>query len=270
MTMQAHSATWWDVYSTCLLLHPPKEKMDELQEFMSVVAGKFSDVKKDWDELQAERLQLMEENEQLKLAHQRLGSQHRALQEKHLDLEQSCAELQEAKTKLQRESQEVISSHMKAVKERDAMWQVMTAIQKEMAETVSAYYDMTPNGVRSKLNDFANRLEQILKTGIAPPLSASTDGLQDLTSEQLSSSSVETRSLDSGVAPERGSARKEKSRRSLRRASEPVVVAHDFTDQSGHIDTIADTIWPNSTTPTPAPDSLGLDELWQKRDGSKF
>ena len=246
--------------------------MDELQEFMSVVAGKFSDVKKDWDELQAQRLQLMEENEQLKLAHQRLSSQHRALQEKHLDLEQSCAELQEVKTKLQRESQEVISSHMKAVKERDAIWQVMTAIQKEMAETVAAYYDMTPNGVRSKLNDLANRLEQILKTGIAPPLSASTDGLllQDLSSEQLSSSSVDARSLDSGVATERSSARKEKSRRSSRRASEPVVVAQDGTDQSGHIDTIADTIWLNSTTATPAPDSLGLDELWQKRDGSKF
>ena len=237
--------------------------MDELQEFMSVVAGKFSDVKKDWDELQAQRIQLMEENEQLKLAHQRLSSQHRALQEKHLDLEQSCAEVQEVKTKLQRESQEVISSHMKAVKERDAIWQVMTAIQKEMAETVVAYYDMTPNGVRSKLNDLANRLEQILKTGIAPPLSASTDGLliQDLSSEQLSSSSVDARSLDSGVAPERGSARKEKSRRSSRRASEPVVVAQDDTDQSGHIDTITDTIWLNSTTPTPAPDSLGLD-VW--------
>ena len=33
---------------------------------------------------------------------------------------------------------------------------------------------------------------------------------------------------------------------------------------------ISFTIWLNSTHPAPAPDSLGLDELWQKRDGSKF
>ena len=246
--------------------------MDDLQEFMSMVARKFSDVKKDWDELQAQRHQLMEENEHLKQAHQSLSVQHRALQEKHLDLEHSCAELQEVKKKLQGESQEVISRHMQAVKERDAIWQFMTAIQKEMADTVTAYYDMTPNGVRSKLNDLANRLEKILNTGIALPLAASADGvlLQDLGSEQPSSGSMDARSLDSGVVSEISSARKEKSRRSLRRASEPVVVAQDDTGQPGHIDTITDTIWLSNTTPTPVPDSLGLDELWQKRDGSKF
>ena len=246
--------------------------MDDLQEFMSMVASKFSDVKKDWDELHSQRLQLTQENEQLKLSHQRLTSQHRALQEKHLDLEQSCAELQEVKNKLQGESQEVMSSRMQAVKERDAIWQVMAAIQQEMAETVAAYYDMTPNDVRSKLNDLANRLEQILSSGITAPLNASADGLllQDLGSEQPSTCSMDAGSLDSGVVSERSSARKDKSRRSLRRSSEPLVVAHDDTDQAGHIDTITDIVWMSNTSSMPGPDSLGLDELWQKRDGSKF
>ena len=148
----------------------------------------------------------------------------------------------------------------------------MTAIQQEMAETVAAYYDMTPNDVRSKLNDLANRLEQILSSGITAPLNASADGLllQDLGSEQPSTCSMDAGSLDSGVVSERSSARRDKSRRSLRQSSEPVVVVQDNTDQAGHIQTITDIVWMGNTTSTPAPDLLGLDELWQKQDGSKF
>ena len=245
--------------------------MDDLQEFMSMVATKFSDIKKDWDELQMQHLQVTEENEHLKQAHQHLITQHRTLQEKHLDLEHSSAELQEVNKKLLGEREEVSSGHLQAMKERDTIWQVMTAVQKEMAETVSAYYDMTPNGVRNKLHELATRLEKVLNASTEPLSTVSSEGLllQDVSSEQLSTVPADVKLVDDGLVPERSAARKEKSRRGSKHTSEPFVVARNDTDQSGNIATITDTVWLNDTTP-PLPASSGLDELWQKREGTKF
>jgi hypothetical protein len=138
-------------------------KMEELQSHASTMLSKLSEAQMEWSRMEEELLQLRAENEQLHFEHVQLKANYKQTEEdsalskeKFVEAQTAVQSLRQENTSLKTALESVQSGHLKLTRDVKEIYDVLTA-------TVTEYYNISPNEVKSRLENLSKLLQDLVE-----------------------------------------------------------------------------------------------------------